>query len=237
MKKLFALLVAVLMMLLPALAETEPPFPTEPGTDAPGVPDRIVTEVDGDAQEQAPRDHVSGSSIELDINGEKVALDFDASSQYSSIEGGMVQASYYRYLDDGLKLYELYMIFPETAAAGMVISPDYSALTGEESSVVLIVSDLKAEQELYYFSSQMNGTVYPEESTFAIAIDDIQTSGGATTYTGSLSATLIALDMATGEAEDTLQIGETPFSFTIGGETDRPETPAPTALPDDMRKT
>ncbi len=237
MKKLIALTMAALLMLLPALAETEQPLPTAQETDAPGLPDRFVNETDSDAGEQAPWDHDSGSSIELDINGEKVTLDFDASPQYSSIEGGTVQASYYRYLDDNSKLYELYMIFPDSAAAGMVISPDYSALTGEESSVVLIVSDLKAEQELYYFSSQMNGAVYPEDSTFAIAIDDIRTTGGATTFSGSLSATLIALDMATGAAEDTLQIGETPFSFTIGGETDRPETPAPTALPDDMRKT
>ena len=237
MKKLIALTMAALICLLPALAETEQPLPTAPGTDAPELPDRIVIKVDGDADEQAPRDHDSGSSIELDIKGEKVTLDFDASSQYSSIEDGMVQASFYRYLDDGSKLYELYMIFPDTAASGMVITPDYSALTSEESSVVLIVSDLKAEQELYYFSSQMNGSVYPEDSTFSIAIDDIQTTGDATTFSGSLSATLIALDMATGEAEDTLEIDETPFSFTIGGETDRPQTPAPTTLPDDMRKT
>ena len=88
MKKLIALTMAALICLLPALAEMERPLPTLPGGDATDLPDRIVIEVDGDADEQAPRDHDSGSSIELDIKGEKVTLDFDASSQYSSIEDG-----------------------------------------------------------------------------------------------------------------------------------------------------
>ena len=233
MKKLIALILIALMALTPALAEwPEPEATTEPPIG------EIPLELEQPLPQELPdREQATGEAIELEIDGQRVILDFDPSAQYSSIANGQVQASFYANSADNTKLYELYMIFPDTAASGMVITPDYSALTGEESSVVLIVSDLKAEQELYYFSSQMNGSVYPEDSTFSIAIDDIQTMGGATTFSGSLSATLIALDMATGEAEDTLEIDETPFSFSIGGETDRPQTPAPTTLPDDMRKT
>ncbi len=235
MKKLIALILIALMVLTPALAEwPEPEATTEPPIG------EIPLELEQPLPQELPdREQATGEAIELEIDGERVILDFDPSAQYSSIANGQVQASFYAYSADNTKLYELYMIFPDTAKPGMVITPDYSSLTSEESSVVLIVSDVQSQQETYYFSSLMDGSVYPDNSNYAITIDDIHEIDGATTFSGSLSATLIALDMSTGEAQDVFEITDTPFRFTIGEGEERHMDPMPSEAPknDDMRKT
>ena len=235
MKKLIALILIALMALTPALAEwPEPEATTEPPIG------EIPLELEQPLPQELPdREQATGEAIELEIDGERVILDFDPSAQYSSIANGQVQASFYAYSADNTKLYELYMIFPDTAKPGMVITPDYSSLTSEESSVVLIVSDVQSQQETYYFSSLMDGSVYPDNSNYAITIDDIYEIDGATTFSGSLSATLIALDMSTGEAQDVFEITDTPFRFTIGEGEERHMDPMPSEAPknDDMRKT
>ena len=235
MKKLIALILIALMALTPALAEwPEPEATTEPPIG------EIPLELEQPLPQELPdREQATGEAIELEIDGERVILDFDPSAQYSSIANGQVQASFYAYSADNTKLYELYMIFPDTAKPGMVITPDYSSLTSEESSVVLIVSDVQSQQETYYFSSLMDGSVYPDNSNYAITIDDIHEIDGATTFSGSLSVTLIALDMSTGEAQDVFEITDTPFRFTIGEGEERHMDPIPSEAPknDDMRKT
>ena len=227
MKKTVAIVLCALLMALGAMALAEAPFgglfdslPGEPGGDTP------------------PRGNVEASDgITLTVDGETVQLAYDASPQYSSIQGGLVQASYYAYGADGKTLYELYITFPETARAGMVITPEYAAMTNEESSVVLIVS--KDGLETYYFSSLLDGSVYPTGSGFSIAIDSIGDEGGMVSYAGTLSANLIALDMVSGEVAANLDIPATPFSFTVSGQLSAPlpdDGPRATPQPEDMRK-
>ena len=228
MKKLIALLVCALLALLPALAGAESPF------------DDIIGDIyddfsDDRSGETEPRnDSGSDEAISLTVDGESVRLAFDPTPQYSSIQGGLVQASYYAYGADGVTLYELYIIFPDTARAGMVITPEYAAMTGEESSVVLIVSG-KGE-ERYYSASLMDGNVYPVGSSFKIAIEDIDDRASGTTFSGTISATLVAVDIASGEAAATLSIPETPFGFTIGGSQERHDSPTLADTPSDLKK-
>jgi len=139
MKKILAILLCAALAVMGAAALAENPFddlfgnlPGEPGNDTP------------------PRGDIeAGDGITLEVDGESVHLAYDASPQYSSIQGGTVQASYYAYGADSKTLYELYITFPDTARAGMIITPEYASLTGEESSVVLIVS--RDGVETYYF--------------------------------------------------------------------------------------
>ena len=234
MKKLIAILLCALLALVPALAEapTETPAPQMLPFELP-----TATEEPTAAPTAPGRDPSSGDTFELQTNNGVVLLDFDTSPQYSSISDGLVQASFYKYADDGM-LYELYIIFPETAQPGMVITPDYTALTNEESSVVLIVSDTQTQQEQYFLSTQMNGTVYPVGSDFSICVDEIHELDGGVSYVGRLSATLIALDMTTGEVLATMTIPETPFGFTFGsGSEERHADPIPTPTPKDMVRT
>jgi hypothetical protein len=226
MKRTVAIVLCALLMALAAMALAEAPLdglfdnlPIEPGNSAP------------------PRGDIeSADGITLTVNGETVQLAYDASPQYSSIQGGLVQASYYAYGADGKTLYELYLTFPETARAGMVITPEYAAMTNEESSMVLIVS--RDSIETYYFSSLLDGNVYPAGSSFSIAIDSVGDEGGMVSYAGTLSANLIALDMASGEVAATLEIPATPFSFTISGQLSSPlpDAPEPTPMAEDLKK-
>ena len=227
MKRILSFTLCALLIALGALALAEAPFgglfdtlPGEPG-------DQVPPRGDGEAS----------TGITLTVNGETVRLAYDASPQYSSIQGGNVQASYYAYGADGKTLYELYLTFPDTARAGMVITPEYAAMTNEESSVVLIVS--KDSLETYYFSSLLDGSVYPVGSGFTIAIDSVGEEAGMISYAGTLSANLIALDMASGEVAATLDIPSTPFSFTVSGQLSVPlpdDGPVATPQPEDMRK-
>lgn len=201
--------------------------------------DGLIDSLPGEPGDQVPPrgDAEASTGITLTVNGETVRLAYDASPQYSSIQGGNVQASYYAYGADGKTLYELYLTFPDTARAGMVITPEYAAMTNEESSVVLIVS--KDSLETYYFSSLLDGSVYPVGSGFTIAIDSVGDEAGMISYAGTLSANLIALDMASGEVAATLDIPSTPFSFTVSGQLSAPlpdDGPRATPQPEDMRK-
>jgi len=228
MKKAVAIVLCALLIALGALALAEAPFgdlfdnlPGEPGSD---IPPRGNSEASDD--------------ITLTVDGETVQLAYDASPQYSSIQGGLVQASYFAYGADGKTLYELYVTFPETARAGMVITPEYAAMTNEESSVVLIVS--KDSLETYFFSSLLDGSVYPTGSGFTIAIDSVGDEDGKVSYAGTLSANLIALDMASGDVAATLEIPSTPFSFTVSGKLSSPlpndDGTQATPQPEDLRK-
>ena len=254
MKKLIALLCALTMVLtVSVLAEAPIDFVPVLNTPQPNItiptpkadiftPEPEATPTpDPSTTPEAPlpnqRSESTGAqTFPLEVNGKTITLAFDTSPQYSFIEGGLVQASYYGYDENGVTMYELYIYIPESAKEGMVISPEYSALTGEESSVVLIVSD--GSSQVYYFSSMMDGVAYPSGADHAIAIDNIWKYGDATTYAGRLAARLIALDMSTGEALDALTIPETPFTFTLGaGDAPVPyATPMSTDIPQDMRK-
>ena len=226
MKKILAILLCALLSILGTMTMAEAPYddlfnalPGEPGSDAP------------------PRsDGESADVIPLEINGESVQLTYDGSPQYSAIQGGSVQASYYAYSADGKTLYELYLSFPDTTRAGMVITPEYSSMTNEESSVMLIVS--KNSVETYYFSSLLDGNVYPSGSGFTLSIDSVSEDGGMVSYAGTLSASLVAVDMGSGSVGDTLEIPATPFSFTISGQLSSPLTDAPQATkePEDVKR-
>ncbi len=228
MKKLIALLLCALLAALPALALAESPFEDLIG-------DLIDDFPDERSDDESPRgDAGSGDTFPLNVNGETIPLVYDPTPQYSSIQGGLVQASYFAYGADGVTLYELYIIFPDTAKAGMVITPEYAAMTDEESSVVLIVSG--TGEERYYTASLMDGNVYPAGSNFTIAIEDVRESASATTYSGKMSASLVALDVSSGEPAATLSIPETPFSFTVGGSSTRHVSPSATEAPADLKK-
>ena len=215
MKKLIVLLICALLAFTTVLAEGDPfdQFETQ-------GPDDDMAKEDG---------------ITLELNGESICLAFDPSPQYSNVQDGMVQASYYAYGQDGVTMYEMYISFPQTARAGMIITPEYEAITNGDASVSLVISKTKTDQ-VYYFSSLADGLVYPMGSTFSIAIDSITDTDQGACYAGTFSATLIALDLRSGDELATLAIPETPFSFTLGDVLAPSPSPRPESDLNDMRK-
>ncbi len=226
MKKLlsWALCLLIASLAFQAFAEELPEFPfiEDP------FEDRNDDGLDAHGADQ-------GQGIQMTIDGQAHTLGFDATPEYSSVKNGMVQASFYEYDDAANTLYELYLIFPDTAESGTVVDPESSIQSGSEPSVVMIVSD--DDTEKYFVSGVMNGRAYPEGSSFSIGFDFVEPSGDGAEYAGTLSASLVALDLSTGEVLGTMEIASALFNFSISGVSpQRHDDPLPTSAPSDLRR-
>ena len=195
MKKLIALLLFALLMagILAATAE-ENLF---------DVPDNA---------ESGTADFSAGS-IQIEINGQPTVLGFDNSLEYSSVQDGTVQASFYAYSEDREYLYELYMIFPESVQTGSTITPEYAAKNAPDCSVVLIISNKEVEQ--YYFAGQIDGKAYPDGSAYTMYFDSVSASDSGRTYSGRLSAAPLGLSDDSDTLMKSFRIDEAPFTFSM----------------------
>lgn len=168
-------------------------------------------------------------SIEIEVDGHQLTLLFDPSEQFSNVNGGNLQASFYTYLDDSNDLYELYMIFPVDVQSGVTLDPAYARQNASETSVVLIVTT-KASAD-YYFAGQTDDT---DATDYTIHFDSVTESGTGRTYSGTLSASMIGM-AADDETElMSLSIRDARFSFTMpmDGEQPSEESPEETLPPD-----
>jgi len=170
-------------------------------------------------------------SIRLEIGGKSLPLMFDSSDEYSSITGNSVQASFYAYSDDADYLYELYMVFPEDVQPGSVVTPDFAIQNDPNCSVVLIVSS--SESEVYYFAGQVDGSIFPSESSYSIAFDSVTGSADSCMYSGTLSASLIEMDSDGASKPGRFTIDSAPFSFTMPLHGAAPAVPDATPRPDE----
>ena len=67
--------------------------------------------------------------------------------------------------------------------------------------------------------------------------DFVTGNEGSTDYVGAFSATLVALDLNTGEVIGTMDISSGLFNFSLDGvSSQRHDEPLPTAVPGDLRK-
>ena len=230
MKKYLVCALCLLIAALPlhGLGETQPEFPfvEDPFEDR-DLDDFGVPESDNDM------------NIKIELDGKTHILSYDSSPEYSNVKDGMLQASFYEYDNPSNTLYELYLIFPEDVGTDATVDPRYAIDSGRECSVMMIISD--EETETYYVSGVMDGRAYPESSDFSIHFDFVTGFGAGASYAGTLSATLIALDINSGANVGTLYIDSAPFSFVSndasmpgGGESSI--TPLPTTGPSDLRK-
>lgn len=191
MKTLLTLFLCALLCTLPiALAETDS-FSVFPMPDMGDDPFSSVPSPES-PELLPPSDSQETGTMRLSVMGKTVDLVFDADPTYSLHQNGYVQASFYAYADDGT-LYELYMIFPDNVSTGMTVSTQ-SCISGNalESGLMLFVYE--SASEVYAIASQDASAAYPEGSTYAITFDAVASSGDSTTFSGTLSATLVALD-------------------------------------------
>ena len=165
------------------------------------------------ACESNPYDASVSDSIRLELHGQTLDLAFDGSEEYSSIMDGSVQASFYVYTDNSANLYELYLVFPDSVQSGSVITPDYALQNAPDCSVVLITTI--GQTETYYFAGQVDGAAYPDRSGYTMRFDAVTEDGGNRTFRGTLSATLVGVDIDSGDATSSLDIVDAPFSFTM----------------------
>ena len=155
----------------------------------------------------------SREAIEITIDGRSTQLAFDGSQEYSSIIDGTVQASFFAYSDNSEYVFELYMVFPDTVRSGSVLTPEQSLKDDPDCSVVLILNAMDKEQ--YFFAGQSEGRIYPDGSTYSMNFESVTSSELSRTYTGTLTATLAAMDQDTGDPLVPFAIQDAPFTFTI----------------------
>ncbi|NLF28612.1 MAG: hypothetical protein GX592_12005, partial [Clostridiales bacterium] len=210
------------------LGETQPEFPfiEDPFEDR-ELDDFGVPESDTDL------------SIQIELEGKTHILSYDSSPEYSNVKDGMVQASFYEYDSPENTLYELYLVFPEDVGTDTTVDPKYAIDNSRECSVMMIVSD--DDTETYYISGIMDGRAYPDGSDFSIHFEFVTGFGSGASYSGTLSATLIAKDINSGANVGSMRIDSAPFSFASDGASvphgdDNRETPLPTSRPSDLRK-
>mgnify|MGYP007102028392 CR=1 FL=1 len=236
MKKYLAIALCLLIAALPfhAVAEDEPQFPF--------IDDPFE---DRDEADFGVPHNDSDLNIRIVLNGVTHTLVYDSTPEYSNVKDGLVQASFYEYDSPSNTLYELFMVFPENVESDSTIDAQYAVDTGDDCSVVMIVSD--DDTETYYVSGIMDGKVYPANSDFAMRFDFVTTYGGGTSYAGTLDANLVAVDANTGAITGAMKIDSAPFSLLMGGaespdapddrdQDDAEATPSPTAAPSDLRK-
>ena len=209
MKKTLCLLCALIAIISASAALAESPFPD------------LVPEHPGAA-----------NTITIELNGEKLRLDFDTSPEYSTVEDGIVDASFYTYIGDDM-LVELYLSFPLDIRQGVDITPDYSYVNSIECNVILGIST--PDKEVFYFAGQMNGQGFPTGANYSVRFDAITSSGSVSTFTGSLSATMYEKDLDTGVVGESFVIDGAPFNFSISSEVAPGSTARPTAAPDTFR--
>ena len=165
----------------------------------------------------APDAPSAAGSMNINIAGEALVLNFDASPAYSSVQSHLVQASFYTYGSATGNLYELFLTFPDSVRAGDAITPEYAMKSAVDSSVVLLVSS--PEKDTFYVASQQTTSgPYPETSSYSLRFDSVASAGGTTTYTGTLDANLVSLSQKTGEVDKSLRIEGANFTFTIAGD-------------------
>ena len=152
-------------------------------------------------------------SIELQLDGRALSLDFDRSDTYSFVSGGNVQAAFYTYTDNSDRLYELYMVFPEGVQPGDVITPGNAGSTTPECAVAVFITTNLSEN--YYLAEQREGSPFPEGSYYQIDIDAVSATDGGTHYEGRLTATLVSMRGESPDALDNIQITDVPFGFTM----------------------
>lgn len=169
-------------------------------------------------------------AIRLQLGQQTIRLDFDSSEKFSAVSDGLVQASFYTYGDTKNQLYELYMVFPENVTPGTTVTPEYAMQGYPDTMVTLIVTN--GSSESFYYAGLVNGEPYPNQSAYSIAFESVSTTDVGTTYTGTLTASLMGVGMINGETVETVTITGAPFSFTMPAANRKLDAPAASQSPE-----
>lgn len=156
------------------------------------------------------------------LDGQANLLEFDPSVEYSNIADGLIQACFFAFDESQTNYLELYLKFPENAAAGDVFSH-----TDMANAASVTLYEVLRSHEDFYFASQVLGIPYPAGSSYEIRIDKAERSADGLSISGSLNATLILMD-GSSPTDQSLKLSDARFSFTLPLNASSAK-PAPTA--------
>jgi len=151
----------------------------------------------------APKNSLYGS-----IGGQNLLLELDATAEYSNVADGMAQICFFAFDKAEQNYLEMYLLLPESAAAGDV----FSATSSGMSSISLYEVSMTGDE--LYFSGQVSGFAYPSGSSFELRIDSALRSDSALSMSGTLNGTLVKFNENT-PTEETLVLSGVKFDFTL----------------------
>lgn len=186
MKKTAAILIALTMLLgAGALAFTGSGYPSWDGASAPG------------------------NSLCGSIGGQKLKLEFDPSSEYSSMADGMIEACFFAFDSAEQNYLEMYLLLPEDAAAGDVFSS-----AGDGMSAIYLYEVYPDDSYSHYYAAQAAGFAFPSGSGYELKLDAAEKTASAVSMRGSLSGKIARFDGETPTGE-TLELSGVQFDFTL----------------------
>ena len=165
------------------------------------------------------------------IDGANVYLEFDPSADYSTRGEGYLRACFFAYDAAQQNYIELYLILPETIAAGDRITPQNAAANGAEFACVSLFEVHAGGDETEYLSSQIADQAYPAGSSYSIAIEGAQISETDITVSGNLDAVL-------SDGAHTIALSGVQFHFDlpIGGASAAPRSAPVDSIPENCVK-
>lgn len=208
MKKLLMLLLAALLLLGSASALDSNGYPAFDGA--------------------LPANALGGT-----FDAERLLLQFDASADFSMCANGYLQACFYTMNDVENSYIEIYLILPQSIAAGDVITPDSACASGMNECGVSFYEVLET-REIFYFAMQNDAGRYPQTSDYEIRIASFAETDAAYIVHGTLTAVLAEMEelQTTGRV---LTLRDAEFDFTLPkSAAPQPATPEPTQAPFDF---
>lgn len=203
MRKIAAILLALMLMIVPAAAMKGEGYPRFDGL-------------------EAVQNGMGGQFGE-----EELLLAFDPGADYSYLRDGYIQGCFFAF-DAAEEYYlELYMLLPEKIQAGDVLTPESSHAAGASSCCISLFEVDENNNEQSWFAGQILGSPYPDGTSFSITIEQADYTAESVSVRGSIEASLCMLENDHPSAE--MLNMKTSFSFVLplGNAPAAQETPAP----------
>lgn len=188
MKRMAAILLAMVLLCAHALAFSGAEYPAWDGAELPD------------------------NSIGLSFGGEKLLLEFDPSADYSKVENGEIQACFFAYNKAETHYLEMYIVLPQDIAAGDVISGKNTG-AGAKFGAVSLYEVSKTGEDSWFASTDEKGA-YPEKSSLEIVIEKAIITGESIMVSGSLSAGMCRY-MGSLPTDEMLQLSDARFQFAL----------------------
>ena len=205
MKKIAAALLALMMLMMPAMAMKGEGYPAFDGR----------------------------QEIENGFGGQfgenSLMLEFDPSGDYSYLRDGYIQGCFFAF-DAAEEYYlEMYLLLPEKIAAGDVLTPESSFAKGAASCSITLFEVDEENNEQAWFAGQMLGKAYPDNSGFSISMTQADYTDESVSVRGTIEAKLCQLEKDMPSSESMELSAEFSFVLPLKNAPSAEETPAPKA--------
>ncbi len=154
------------------------------------------------------------------FDGERIALSFDPSADYSNVQDGTIQACFFAYDATEEHYLELYLLLPQDVAGGDVLQ------SGDGTICSISLYETALNGETLYYADEIGG----DGTSYELVVESVENTGAAIAMNGRLTAQLCRY-VGDQPASDMLRVEEARFRFTLPLSAGN-FVPAPSQAPD-----